>query len=212
MLTADDYSFPNPETADAEGLVAIGGDLSPKRILEAYRHGIFPWFNPGDPILWWSPDPRLILKPHAFKLTRSLKKTLNKPFRFTIDTAFSDVIRACASTGKRLNRSWITAEMIAAYTKLYEMGFAHSFEVWLDGKLVGGLYGISLGRIFFGESMFHDVRDASKLALYFLCQTLQELKFEIIDCQLPTAHLQSLGAETICRHEFLQWLQKILYS
>ncbi|AHE67695.1 leucyl/phenylalanyl-tRNA--protein transferase [Legionella oakridgensis ATCC 33761 = DSM 21215] len=184
--------------------------MSAERLLTAYRQGIFPWFNPGYPILWWSPDPRLILKPTSFKPSRSLKQSLKKPFHFTIDTAFSTVIHACATSYGRLNNTWITTDMTEAYTRLYTMGYAHSFEVWLEDSLAGGLYGISLGHVFFGESMFHEVRDASKLALYYLCQTLSSWGFDFIDCQLPTAHLQRLGAEIISRHQFLKLLKNSL--
>lgn len=206
----EDYRFPNPEHSDKQGLLLIGGDLTPKRLVQAYSQGIFPWFEPGCPVLWWSPNPRLILYPDAFKLTRSLKKTLNKPFKFSIDTAFKDVIRACATENERLNNTWITNEMIEAYTALHEQGYAHSFEVWLEGRLVGGLYGVSLGQAFFGESMFHIEKDASKLALYFLCKTMKDWHFDFIDCQLPTPHLQSLGAKIISRKEFLHLLQGAL--
>ncbi|WP_019217413.1 leucyl/phenylalanyl-tRNA--protein transferase [Legionella tunisiensis] len=203
-------SFPNPESSDDQGLLAIGGDLSPERLLMAYKQGIFPWFEPGCPILWWSPNPRLILKPQAFKLSRSLKQALKKPYRFTVDTAFSEVISACANSEGRINNTWITDSMRDAYTLLHQMGYAHSFEIWLEEQLVGGLYGISLGRAFFGESMFHRLRDTSKLALYYLCHTLATWKFDFIDCQLPTGHLQRLGAVIISRREFLHYLQETL--
>lgn len=203
-------SFPHPESSDAQGLLAIGGDLSPERILTAYKQGIFPWFEPGCPILWWSPNPRLILKPSAFKLSRSLKQALKKPYRFTVDTVFSDVINACASSEGRVNNTWITDDMREAYTLLHIMGYAHSFEIWLDDQLVGGLYGISLGHAFFGESMFHRMRDTSKLAMYYLCKTLETWQFDFIDCQLPTAHLQRLGAIIISRREFLHLLEETL--
>lgn len=202
--------FPDPNNADAEGFLAVGGDLSPERLLAAYRKGIFPWFEQGSPPLWWSPDPRLILKPNSFNLSRSLKQTLKKPHRFTVDTVFSQVIHACASSEGRLNKTWITDEMQAAYTVLHNMGYAHSFEIWIDNNLIGGLYGISLGRAFFGESMFHLTRDSSKLAMYYLCKTLQDWQFDFIDCQLPTTHLQSLGAEVISRREFLRLLQETI--
>nr|WP_133126903.1 leucyl/phenylalanyl-tRNA--protein transferase [Legionella nagasakiensis] len=209
-MTKDDLTFPHPETSDVQGLLAVGGDLSTARLLAAYRQGIFPWFNPGYPILWWSPDPRLILKPQAFKLSRSLKQSLKKPFHFTIDTAFSMVINACATSRGRKNNTWITMEMIEAYTQLHTMGYAHSFEIWHENQLAGGLYGVSLGHVFFGESMFHHIRDASKLALYHLCETLSAWKFDFIDCQLPTKHLQRLGAEIISRHQFLGLLKNSL--
>lgn len=196
--------------SDKEGLVAIGGDLAPPRLLEAYAHGIFPWYESGQPLLWWSPDPRLILIPQEFKVSRSLRQALKKPFTFKIDTAFSEVIHNCAANNERLNNTWITEEMIEAYSILHSRGYAHSFEVWLNDKLVGGLYGISLGHAFFGESMFHIVTDASKLAMYYLCQTISGWGFDFIDCQLPTAHLQSLGAKAISRHDFLGRLEESL--
>ncbi len=210
VLLKPDDDFPPPQTSDKQGLLAVGGDLSIDRLLRAYSQGIFPWYEPGCPLLWWSPDPRLILLPDEFKLSKSLKKTLNKPFEFKIDTAFKDVIHACASTGERLGKTWITTEMIEAYEALHELGYAHSFEVWLDETLVGGLYGVSLGRAFFGESMFHFIRDASKVAMYFLAAVMKEWRFDFIDCQLPTAHLISLGAEIIPRREFLIRLEKAL--
>ncbi len=188
----------------------MGGDLSPSRILEAYRSGIFPWYEAGQPILWWSPDPRMILFPNSFKLSRSLKKTLNKSFRFTVDTAFSSVIYACATTSERIGHTWITPDMMNAYNKLHALGYAHSFEVWQGTKLVGGLYGLSLGGVFFGESMFHKVRDASKLAFYYLSELLKTWHFNFIDCQLPTNHLCSLGAQIISRHDYLILLKQSL--
>lgn len=190
--------------------MAIGGDLSPSRLLQAYRSGIFPWFEAGQPILWWSPDPRLLLKPHEFKPSRSFQKTLKQSFEFQIDTHFSEVIKACSTSQGRTNNTWITSSMQSAYTKLYELGYAHSFEVWEHRQLIGGLYGISLGHVFFGESMFHYKRDASKLALYFLCQTLIEKQFKFIDCQLPTNHLIRLGAKAVERDDFLKYLNDAL--
>lgn len=189
-------------------MLAAGGDLSPPRLLEAYRQGIFPWYEPGQPILWWSPDPRMILYPSDFKLSKSLKKTLKKPWTYTIDKAFNEVIHACATCNERTNKTWITQEMKSAYFKLYELGFAHSVEVWNEDQLIGGLYGLSIGAVFFGESMFHIKPDASKLALYFLCQTLKNWHYDFIDCQLPTEHLKSLGCIAISRKRFLQQLQK----
>ncbi|MCL9684354.1 leucyl/phenylalanyl-tRNA--protein transferase [Legionella maioricensis] len=206
----NNYIFPHPETSDRQGLLVIGGDLSPQRILQAYSQGIFPWYEPGCPVLWWSPNPRLILKPNDFKLSRSLKKSLKKPFRLSIDTAFQEVITACATSSDRLNKTWITNEMIDAYINLHHMGYAHSFEVWEKNNLVGGLYGISLGAAFFGESMFHMVTDASKIALYFLCETMTTWGFDFIDCQMPTPHLLSLGAKIISRKEFLHLLNQTL--
>ncbi|MFC3907901.1 leucyl/phenylalanyl-tRNA--protein transferase [Legionella dresdenensis] len=182
----------------------IGGDLSPQRLLTAYQGGIFPWFEPGCPILWWSPNPRLVIYPQDFKVSRSLTKSLKKPYRFTIDTDFKAVINACATVSGRIGNTWISKDMLAAYCELHEMGYAHSFEIWNEqNQLIGGLYGVSLGRAFFGESMFHHERDASKIAFYHLCQTMLAWKFDFIDCQMPTAHLMRLGAKIISRKEFL---------
>ncbi len=210
MLTAEDLTFPHPEQSILDGLIAIGGDLRPERLLAAYKQGIFPWYETGQPILWWSPDTRSILIPESFKVSRSLRKKLKLPFSYTLDTAFSEVIAACASTGKRTNRTWITSEMRQAYYQLHWMGYAHSIEVWYEEKLVGGLYGVSLGRAFFGESMFHRKPDASKLSLFYLCDVLSRWKFDFIDCQLPTSHLGSLGAIKVARKEFLHSLDKTL--
>lgn len=199
--------FPDPETSDKQGLLMIGGDLLPERILQAYSQGIFPWYSPGSPVLWWSPNPRLILIPNEFKISHSLQKSLKKAFRVSIDTAFTEVITACATCSDRTENTWITKEMIAAYTQLHTMGYAHSFEVWQEDNLVGGLYGLSLGRAFFGESMFHKVTDTSKIAFHYLCQTMAEWEFHFIDCQMPTKHLQGLGARIISRREFLRLLK-----
>lgn len=209
-LHGDHFVFPHPERADEQGLLAAGGDLSPAHLLDAYSHGIFPWYEPGYPILWWSPNPRLILKPDQFKLTRSLKQSLNHSHRLTIDTQFAAVMEACASVDERVGNTWITPEMREAYYRLYQLGYGHSFEIWMDEQLVGGLYGLSLGRAFFGESMFHYQRDASKMALYYLCQTLGQWQFDFIDCQLPTPHLEGLGAVTMPRKAFLQCLEDTL--
>lgn len=209
-MVHNNYIFPNPETSDKQGLLAIGGDLCPERIIQAYSQGIFPWFEPGCPILWWSPNPRLILLPKEFKLSHSLKKSLRKSYRFSIDTAFSQVITSCATHSGRINNTWITHEMIDAYTTLHTMGYAHSFEIWQNDMLIGGLYGISLGKAFFGESMFHTVTDASKVALYYLCKTMEDWEFDFIDCQMPTTHLQRLGAKIIGRKEFLHLLDLAL--
>jgi leucyl/phenylalanyl-tRNA--protein transferase len=204
--------FPPIELALAEpnGLLAAGGDLSPERILTAYRNGIFPWFSAGEPILWWSPDPRMVLFPAELKISRSLAKVLrNKPYEVTLDTAFMEVIGACAGTPREgQNGTWITAEMQAAYGKLHELGYAHSVEVWMDDKLVGGLYGMALGRAFYGESMFSWRTDASKIALAHLCEHLQRRGFGIIDCQMETTHLASLGARPIPRSEFVSLLSR----
>ncbi|WP_133135012.1 leucyl/phenylalanyl-tRNA--protein transferase [Legionella rowbothamii] len=206
----EEFLFPDPETSDKQGLLFIGGDLDPNRILQAYAQGVFPWYGPGSPILWWSPNPRLIVRPSAFKVSRSLRKSLKKPFKITVDTAFNQVIRACATTTGRVENTWIVNDMIEAYTQIHTMGYAHSFEVWLDDELVGGLYGISLGHAFFGESMFHKVPDASKIAFYYLCETMKQWNFDFIDCQLPTPHLLTLGAEIISRVDFMRLLRNAL--
>jgi len=202
--------FPPPEFAGPEGLLAVGGDLSPERLLLAYSMGIFPWFNDGDPVLWWSPDPRCILEPRKLKVSRSLSKTLRKgKFSITFDRAFRDVITSCADVCLRSEEgTWITRELLDAYCVLHERGFAHSVEAWQDGELAGGLYGITLGRCFFGESMFHRRTDASKAAFVTLVRHLQSLGVELIDCQLPSHHLASLGAGLISREEFLARLRE----
>ena len=210
MTYDETFHFPDPETSDSQGLLFIGGDLSPMRILQAYSQGIFPWYEPGTPVLWWSPNPRLILIPHEFKISPSLKKSLKKTFRFTVDTAFEEVITSCATCSDRINHTWITPEMIEAYIQLHEMGYAHSFEIWDGSRLIGGLYGISLGHAFFGESMFHKTTDASKIAFYYLCKTMSDWNFDFIDCQIPSKHLQSLGAKIISRKEFLHLLNHSL--
>jgi leucyl/phenylalanyl-tRNA---protein transferase len=207
--------FPPVELALAEpngpnGLLAAGGDLSPARILAAYRQGIFPWYSAGEPILWWSPDPRMVLFPAELKISRSLAKVLrNKPYDVTLDTVFAEVIVACAGTPRDgQSGTWITAEMQAAYCKLHELGYAHSVEVWMEGKLVGGLYGMALGHAFYGESMFSWRTNASKIALAHLCMHLQRRSFGIIDCQMETEHLASLGARPIPRSEFVALLSR----
>lgn len=209
-LAEEEYTFPHPNTADRQGLLSMGGNLSTERLIQAYSQGIFPWFEPGCPILWWSPNPRLILIPNELKISHSLKNSLTKSFKCSIDTAFREVITACATTSNRRNNTWITNEMIEAYVTLHQLGHAHSFEVWQEDKLVGGLYGVSLGKAFFGESMFHTVTDASKIALHHLCQTLDSWGFNFIDCQLPSAHLIGLGGKLISRNEFLYLLELAL--
>lgn len=209
---SDELVFPNPTEASDEGLLAIGGDLSPQRLVAAYAHGIFPWFNEFDPIMWWSPNPRMVLFPEKFKLSKSLKQTLNKnKFELRIDTAFEHVIENCKSINRKgEDGTWITDEMKVAYIKLHEYGLAHSFESWQNGELVGGLYGISLGHAFFGESMFQKSSDASKVAFYHLNQFCLKHNFPFIDCQVPNPHLASLGAEEISRILFLEMLGKSL--
>ncbi len=199
--------FPPLATAltDPNGLLAAGADLSPERLIAAYRRGIFPWFSPGQPILWWSPDPRMALIPSALKISRSLAKTLrHADYTVQLDTAFDQVIAACAATPRHgQSGTWITTEMIAAYRQLHRLGIAHSVETWYDGKLVGGLYGIALGSAFFGESMFSHRSNASKIALAHLCTFLDARGFGIIDCQMETSHLASLGAQPIPRDVFV---------
>lgn len=199
-------SFPDPRSSSAEGIVAYGGDLSPSRILMAYRMGIFPWYSAHDPIIWWSPDPRLILELNDFKLHRSLRKKITQ-FEIRFDSAFSEVIRACGEMNRRgQNGSWILPEMIEAYEVLHGMGMAHSVEAYQEGILVGGLYGVSVGGVFCGESMFAKVSDASKVALAVLIEHLREWGYDFIDCQVPTEHLKSLGAKEVSRDVFLKRL------
>lgn len=206
-------SFPSLENALSEpnGLLAAGGDLSPQRLLEAYSKGIFPWFNEGEPILWWSPDPRMVLFPDELKISRSLRRTLKKDhYQIRTDSSFGQVMHACASPRKGQAGTWIHPEMIAAYTALHEMGLAHCVETWMDGELVGGLYGVALGKVFFGESMFSRVPDASKIAFVHLVKQLQRWEFGLIDCQVKTGHLASLGAREISRKEFSQKLDTLI--
>jgi leucyl/phenylalanyl-tRNA--protein transferase len=206
------HVFPPHHTARGDGLLAVGGDLSPARLLAAYRHGTFPWYGVDDPILWWSPDPRLILEPAGLKITRSLRALIRRGrYAVTFDTAFGRVIHACATTprGDELG-TWIQPEVARAYNALHGMGYAHSVEAWDAGELVGGLYGVALGRCFFGESMFSRKSDASKVALAALVDLLRDRDFTLIDCQVTTAHLQSLGAREIPRAEFLRRLEDAL--
>lgn len=197
--------FPPLEDALAEpnGLLAAGGDLSPERLIKAYRCGIFPWFNKNETILWWSPDPRMVLFPNELKVSRSLNKTLEKrDYEIRVDSAFNQVIRACAAPRKTQSGTWIHSDMISAYTILHEMGLAHSVETWIDGELKGGLYGITQGKMFFGESMFSKVNNASKIAFVHLVKQLEKWNYSMIDCQIKTAHLASFGAREIPRKEF----------
>ena len=204
----ESISFPPPQMAREDGLLAVGGDLSPERLLLAYHLGIFPWYNPGEDILWWSPDPRLVLFPDDFHLSRSLSRAIKRrEFTITFDTCFAEVIRKCAET--RLDQkegTWIDEEMIEAYCKLHELGYAHSVESWQDGELKGGLYGVSLGSVFFGESMFSLAPNSSKVAMAALVEKLINWEFDMIDCQVGTAHLKSLGAEDISGDEFWERL------
>jgi len=197
--------------AEPNGLLCAGGDLSPQRILEAYRNGIFPWYSPGEPILWWSPNPRMVLVPSELKISRSLRRTLRTAsYQIRLDSAFPAVIRACARTRRKGQAgTWISGEMQAAYGRLHELGFAHSVETWLDDKLIGGLYGLAIGKIFYGESMFSHATDASKIALAHLCRHLEAQGFGLIDCQMNTPHLASLGAREIARSEFIARLRQL---
>jgi len=204
-------AFPPVEQAlqEPEGLLAAGGDLQPARLLAAYRRGIFPWYSRGQPILWWSPDPRAVLFPTAMKVSRSLAKSArNRGFEVRHDTSFAAVMSACGDRKLRPEGTWITREMRHAYLELHRMGYAHSVETWLDDELVGGLYGVRLGNVFFGESMFSRVSDASKFALKCLCERLIEQGVAMIDCQMATPHLLSLGAKLIPRTDFLHLLRE----
>lgn len=208
----DELVFPPPELAEPEGLLAVGGDLCVERLLLAYRMGIFPWYSEAEPILWWSPDPRMILDLHSIKVSRSLQRELRRPhWTVTADTSFARVIRRCAEIRRpRETGTWLVDAMIAAYCRLHARGYAHSIEAWHEGELAGGLYGVSLGRMFFGESMFSDRRDASKVALVHLARTLPGWGIECIDCQVPSDHLRSLGAREIPRSMFLRHLRAAL--
>ena len=211
-LLSDDLVFPSPQLAPKEGLLAVGGDLSRERLLLAYRMGIFPWYSRYEPILWWSPDPRLVLYPGELRVSRSLQKTIKKGlFRVTLDQAFEAVITACAQSRTSADEgTWIVEEMVDAYCNLHESGFAHSVEAWREDKLVGGLYGVSLGRCFFGESMFTYISNASKVAFVALVKHLQALNFYLIDCQVTTPHLLKFGAREIPRARYLNELDKSL--
>lgn len=203
-------AFPDPEQASDEGLLAVGGDLSPKRLLLAYGMGIFPWFSPPDPILWWSPDPRCVLFTDEVKISKSMRNVMNQEkFTVTFDTAFLEVMDGCRSVQRPgQHGTWITSEVINSYFRLHEMGYAHSVEVWEGEELAGGLYGVSLGDMFFGESMFTRKSNASKLALIHLCKTLRRQGFEIVDCQIYNDHLGRMGATHIPRSEFLSRLHE----
>jgi leucyl/phenylalanyl-tRNA--protein transferase len=212
FLLSDKISFPPPYLASKEGLLAVGGDLSQKRLLLAYHTGIFPWFSDDEPILWWSPDPRLVLYPEEIRVSKTLKKIIKKNvFHVTMDSAFVKVINQCAKIRLQNNQgTWIVKEMINAYCKLHESGFAHSVEAWYQGELAGGLYGVSLGKCFFGESMFTRVNNASNVALVKLVEYLNALSFDMIDCQLTTEHLLRFGAKEIPRVSFLKQLKESL--
>lgn len=213
FLNSNELSFPDPREGDDEGLIAIGGDLSPERLLFAYSIGLFPWFNDDEPILWWSPNPRFVLFPNDLKIAKSMRPYFNQQkFSVTFDTCFTEVISECS----RINRrgqvgTWISIDIINAYTYLHQLGYAHSIEVWnKDKKLVGGLYGISLGKVFYGESMFALEPNASKFGFITLVQQLKKLGFQLIDCQQQTQHLGSLGAKAIEREEFMNLLQNLV--
>jgi leucyl/phenylalanyl-tRNA--protein transferase len=212
LLSDNEVVFPPPNLARADGLLALGGDLRPARLLAAYRRGIFPWYLEGEPILWWSPDPRLVLYPGALHVPRRLGRLIRQGrYSVTTDVDFPAVIRACATTHlSREKGTWILPEMIDAYIALYEIGCAHSVEVWEDGRLAGGLYGVSLGAAFFGESMFSRVRDASKVGLVRLVEMLERKGFTLIDCQVTTKHLMRFGARELPRERFLSELRQAL--
>jgi leucyl/phenylalanyl-tRNA---protein transferase len=202
--------FPPLEDALVEpnGLLAAGGDLSPERLIMAYRCGIFPWFNENETILWWSPDPRMILFPNELRISHSLNKILKKrDYEIRVDSAFNEVIRACAAPRKGQTGTWIHSDMISAYITLHEMGLAHSVETWIDGKLKGGLYGVTQGKIFFGESMFSQIDNTSKIAFVHLVRQLEKWNYNMIDCQIKTTHLTSFGAREIPRKEFIHRLK-----
>lgn len=212
FLLSNEIVFPRPDLALTDGLLAVGGDLSQQRLLMAYQLGIFPWFADGEPIMWWSPDPRLVLYPRELKVSKSLKKVIKKGvFRVTMDLAFVEVIKACAQVRQQNGEeTWIVEDMIKAYCRLHESGCAHSVEVWSEGKLAGGLYGVSLGKCFFGESMFTRVSNASKVAFVTLVGHLKALSYDMIDCQTTTEHLMRFGAREVPRGVFLRQLKKSL--
>lgn len=204
-LNADEIVFPNPSLADEDGLLAVGGDLSVERLVLAYHHGIFPWYSDDDPILWYAPHERCVIYPDRLKVSKSMQRILaSNAFNVTADEAFEKVIANCAKAPRKDQPgTWITKEMQAAYIQLHKLGWAHSIEVWQNDNLVGGLYGIAIGKVFCGESMFSLVSNASKVALFTLCK---RLKFELIDCQLPNDHLMSMGAEMIDRATYMDFL------
>lgn len=209
-LLSEDILFPPVEDADEDGFLAIGGDLSTARLLEAYRNGIFPWYNEDDPICWWSPDPRCVLFPSKLHVSKSMKQVIRKgQFRFSMDTCFTAVMERCRNVERKGETgSWIQDELVEAYTRLHELGFAHSGEAWYNGKLVGGMYGVKIGKVFFGESMFSMMSNASKFAFTCFVGELQKQQVQLIDCQMKTDHLISLGAEMISRKEFIQILRQ----
>ena len=211
FLLGEEPVFPPAELADKDGIIAVGGDLSAERLLNAYARGIFTWYSEEDPIIWWSPDPRLVLFPDELHVSGSMKKLLKKkPFQLTCDQAFEQVIKKCRRPGRSSEETWITGEMLDAYIRLHNLGFAHSVEAWQQEKLVAGFYGIALGKTFFGESMFFEVTNASKFAFIKFVKKLFELGYLMIDCQVPTKHLQSLGAREIARANFILILKESL--
>lgn len=210
-LPEDETFFPHPSLSNEDGILAVGGDLSPQRLLLAYQLGIFPWYNPGDPIMWWSPDPRFVLFPDELKVSRSMRPYFNQhKFTVTFDLQFQKVMKGCQRQTRKgqSGGTWISSDLIKAYTELYQLGYAHSVEVWQGTELVGGLYGLALGKCFFGESMFAQVTNASKFGFITLVQLLKQKKFWLIDCQQQTSHLASLGARAIPRTDFLHILKK----
>jgi len=214
VLNPHDVQQPFPDVTEAldepNGLLAVGGCLSPQRLASAYRQGIFPWYGEGEPLLWWSPDPRLILNPDDFRVSRSLGKILRRgEFQFSFDACFDEVMKACAEPRAYATGTWIIPEMQRAYGKFHRLGFAHSFEAWQGRRLVGGLYGVAMGQVFFGESMFHRASNASKAAFAFAVGCLKQWGYRLIDCQVYTDHLASLGAEEIARAEFVRLLDRL---
>lgn len=207
-----ELKFPSPEEATAEGILAIGGDLRPERLMLAYHQGIFPWYSDETPILWWSPNPRFVLYPDNLKVSKSMKQVLRKnQFKITFDTAFDQVITECQQMPRNdQDGTWITDELKEAYGELHRTGFAHSVEVWEDNELVGGLYGVSLGKVYFGESMFAKRSNASKAGFITLVQAMKKKGIQLIDCQVHTKHLESLGAQDISRKEYLRYLDVLL--
>lgn len=212
-LKPDSIEFPDVESAaiEPDGLLAVGGDLTSARLITAYQKGIFPWYEEGQPILWWSPDPRCVLLPDKLHVSKSLKKTLKRQcFRISFDRAFEQVMHCCAGARANSQGTWITPKIKSAYSSLHQLGIAHSVEAWQDDQLVGGLYGLAMGSIFFGESMFSSARDASKIALYYLVEKLNHLDFTLIDCQVYNPHLERLGAECIPRRAFIDHLNRTI--
>ena len=213
LRTLEDFPPVNHALVAPSGLLAAGGSLSTDWLIAAYARGIFPWFNPGQPILWWSPDPRMVLFPPALHVPHSLQRVMRKRgYEIRVDTAFAEVMQACSAPRTDQTGSWISPEMVAAYTALHQLGLAHSIETWIDGTLAGGLYGVALGRIFYGESMFARVNDASKIAFVHLVRQLQQWQFELIDCQMNTAHLARFGAVEISRAAFVRLLPRGLQA